>query len=280
MEGKDSPSSMAVESSTPSTTVPASEGTHKEKHFESSEIVRDVIIGMSDGLTVPFALAAGLSGTSAASSIVVTAGLAEVAAGAIAMGLGGYLAAKSDSDHYKREQKREMEEIVCVPEKEAQEVADILAKFGLQPSEYKPVVESIRKRPSDWLEFMMRFELGLEKPDPTRALKSAGTIAISYVIGGLIPLIPYMVIPHVQRALYYSVGITLVALFVFGYFKGLLTGMSALKSAFQTALVGALASAAAFGLARAIQAADHTQTNSTSGQISHGNRKLLYYPYS
>lgn len=227
---------------------------HVEKHFNSSELVRDIIIGMSDGLTVPFALAAGLSGSTAASSIVVTAGLAEVAAGAIAMGLGGYLAAKSDTDHYNREEKREKDEIVDVPDKEADEVAEILAKFGLQPPEYRPVVEALRKRPDDWLEFMMRFELGLERPDPTRAVKSAATIALSYVVGGLIPLIPYMAVPHVREALFVSVGITLFALFVFGYLKGCFTGAQPLKSAIQTVVVGALASAAAFGLARAIQA--------------------------
>ncbi|MCO5579125.1 hypothetical protein L7F22_032977 [Adiantum nelumboides] len=249
---------------------------HIEHHFNSSEIVRDIIIGMSDGLTVPFALAAGLSGTSAASTIVVTAGLAEVAAGAIAMGLGGYLAAKSDTDHYNREEKREMEEIVCVPEKEMEEVAEILAKFGLQPSEYKPVVEALRKRPTDWLEFMMRFELGLEKPDPTRALKSAATIAMSYVVGGLIPLIPYMAFSHVQQALYVSVGITLCALFVFGYIKGYFTGMNPFKSALQTVIVGALASAAAFGLARAIQASSGHHQPPPSQKFS-TYRKTLHH---
>lgn len=233
---------------------------HVENHFKSSELMRDIIIGMSDGLTVPFALAAGLSGSSAASTIVVTAGLAEVAAGAIAMGLGGYLAAKSDTDHYNREEQREKEEIVEVPEKEAEEVAEILAKFGLQPPEYKPVVEALRKRPDDWLDFMMRFELGLERPDPTRAVKSAGTIALSYVIGGFIPLIPYMAIPHVQQALYVSVGITLCALFIFGHLKGHFTGTQPLKGAFQMVIVGALASAAAFGLARAIQATAHQES--------------------
>eukprot|EP00249_Psilotum_nudum_P027412 c35041_g1_i1 orf=91-795(-) len=227
--------------------------THVEKHFTANELVRDVIIGMSDGLTVPFALAAGLSGSTASSSIVVTAGLAEVGAGAIAMGLGGYLAAKSDTDHYNREERREKEEIVSVPDTEAAEVAEILGNFGLQPAEYWPVVEALRGRPDDWLEFMMRFELGLEKPDPNRAIKSAFTIAVSYILGGLVPLIPYMVLSHVRVALYVSIGVTLATLFAFGFVKGHYTGTRQFPSAVQTVVVGAVASAAAFGIARAIQ---------------------------
>ncbi|KAJ7556685.1 hypothetical protein O6H91_05G093600 [Diphasiastrum complanatum] len=225
---------------------------HVERHFTSGEIVRDVVIGMSDGLTVPFALAAGLSGASAPSSIVVTAGLSEVVAGAIAMGLGGYLAARSDADHYYSERKREEEEILTVPETEANEVADILAKFGLEPHEYMPVVDALRKRRDAWLEFMMRFELGLEKPDPSRALQSASTIAGSYVFGGLIPLLPYMLISKVSSALIVSAGITLLALFIFGYVKGRITGTKPWWSAIQTTIIGALASAAAFSLAYAI----------------------------
>ncbi|MCO5558505.1 hypothetical protein L7F22_012090 [Adiantum nelumboides] len=226
---------------------------HTEHHFTAGEVVRDIIMGMSDGLTVPFALAAGLSGANAASSLVVTAGLAEVAAGAIAMGLGGYLAAKSDADHYSREKKREEEEILTVPDTEADEVGEILSRFGLRPHEYNPVVEALRDRPEDWLEFMMRFELGLEKPDPKRALQSAITIALSYILGGLIPLTPYMLIYRARVALKVSIGVTLVALCLFGFCKGLLTGTRPLVSALQTTLIGALASAAAFGIALAIQ---------------------------
>ncbi|KAH9298375.1 hypothetical protein KI387_030057 [Taxus chinensis] len=226
---------------------------HREKHFTAGEIVRDMIMGMSDGLTVPFALAAGLSGANTPSSIIVTAGLAEVAAGAISMGLGGYLAAKSEADHYMREQNREKEEILSVPDTEAAEVADILAKYGLQPNDYWPVVNALRKRPDAWLEFMMRFELGLEKPDPKRALQSAFTIAIAYVVGGLVPLIPYVFIPIVKQAVIISVIVTLIALLFFGYIKGHYTGNKPVKSAIQTAIIGAFASAAAFGIARAIQ---------------------------
>ncbi|GLT77116.1 hypothetical protein SLA2020_487310 [Shorea laevis] len=224
---------------------------HKEKHFTAGEIVRDIIIGVSDGLTVPFALAAGLSGANASSSIVLTAGIAEVAAGSISMGLGGYLAAKSEADHYARELKREQDEIIAVPDTEAAEVAEILAEYGIEPHEYAPVVNALRKRPQAWLDFMMKFELGLEKPDPRRALVSAFTIAIAYVLGGLVPLIPYMFIPKATDAMVASVILTLLALLIFGYAKGYFTGNKPVISAFQTALIGAIASAAAFGLAKA-----------------------------
>ncbi|XP_030553765.1 vacuolar iron transporter 1-like [Rhodamnia argentea] len=227
---------------------------HTEAHFTAGEIVRDIIIGVSDGLTVPFALAAGLSGANAPSSIVLTAGVAEVAAGAISMGLGGYLAAKSEADHYTRELKREQEEIISVPDTEAAEVAEILAQYGLEPHEYRPVVNALRKKPQAWLEFMMKFELGLEKPDPGRALQSALTIAVAYILGGLVPLMPYMFIPRATDAMVVSVVLTLVALLIFGYAKGHFTGSKPFQSALQTALIGAVASAAAFGMAKAVQA--------------------------
>lgn len=226
---------------------------HKEKHFTAGEVVRDIIIGVSDGLTVPFALAAGLSGASASSSIVLTAGIAEVAAGAISMGLGGYLAAKSEADHYAMELKREQDEIIAVPDTEAAEVAEILAQYGIEPHEYAPVVNALRKKPQAWLDFMMKFELGLEKPDPRRALQSAFTIGIAYIIGGLFPLLPYMFIPVATKALIASVIITLIALLIFGYAKGYFTGSKPIQSALQTALIGALASAAAYGMAKVVQ---------------------------
>ncbi|CAL1409513.1 unnamed protein product [Linum trigynum] len=226
---------------------------HKEKHFTAGEVIRDIIIGVSDGLTVPFALAAGLSGANAPSSIVLTAGLAEVAAGAISMGLGGYLAARSEADHYSRELRREQEEIVAVPDTEAAEVAEILAEYGIEPHEYAPVVAALRKRPQAWLDFMMKFELGLEKPDPRRAVQSALTIAIAYIIGGLVPLVPYMFIARAQDAVIASVFVTLIALLLFGFAKGHFTGSRPFISALQTALIGAIASAAAFGIARAVQ---------------------------
>ncbi|KAJ8760392.1 hypothetical protein K2173_015059 [Erythroxylum novogranatense] len=226
---------------------------HKEKHFTAGEVVRDIIIGVSDGLTVPFALAAGLSGANATSSIILTAGIAEVAAGAISMGLGGYLAAKSEADHYARELKREQEEINAVPDTEAAEVAEILAQYGIEQHEYGPVVNALKKKPQAWLDFMMKFELGLEKPDPKRAMQSALNIAVAYIIGGLVPLIPYMFIPRAQDAVIVSVCVTILALLLFGYAKGYFTGNKPFKSALQTAFIGALASAAAFGLAKAFQ---------------------------
>jgi VIT1/CCC1 family predicted Fe2+/Mn2+ transporter len=197
---------------------------------------------MSDGLTVPFALAAGLSGAVAAARIVVTAGLAEVAAGSIAMGLGGYLAARSDAER----------EIVEMPEAEADEVSGILQSYGVAPDDAAIVVRAMRQRPATWRDFMMRFELGLEAPDPKRALRSALTIAGSYVVGGLVPLVPYMVSATVREALGVSITLTLIALFVFGYVKGRFTGARPFRSALQTVLIGGLAAAAAFAIARAI----------------------------
>jgi VIT1/CCC1 family predicted Fe2+/Mn2+ transporter len=225
---------------------------HVERHFTASEAVRDVVIGMSDGLTVPFALAAGLSGAVTSSAVIVTAGLAEVAAGSIAMGLGGYLAARSDGEHYASEEARERREVQAVPEAEAEEVRQVFDRYGLTREESGPVVDALRRRPAAWVDFMMRFELGLERPDPRRAIRSALTIAAAYVAGGLVPLVPYMVFGTARRALGLSVAVTLAALLVFGYVKGRFTGAQALRSAFQTALVGGLAAAAAFGLAKAV----------------------------
>jgi vacuolar iron transporter family protein len=225
---------------------------HIEKHFTASQAVRDVVIGMSDGLTVPFALAAGLTGAIASSHIIVTAGLAEIAAGSIAMGLGGYLAARSDAEHYASERQREEEEIVAVPEVEAREVTEIFQGYGLTPEESATVVEALRRRPKDWVDFMMRFELGLEQPEPGRALRSALTIALSYMVGGMIPLSAYLVLTDAHRALSVSIAVTLVSLLVFGSVKGRFTGVSMVRSGLQTALIGGLAAAAAFGIARCI----------------------------
>ena len=223
---------------------------HVEKHFSGGEAVRDVVIGMSDGLTVPFALAAGISGALASSKVVVTAGLAEIAAGSIAMGLGGYLAAKGDAEHYAHERAREEEEIVRLPEREAQEVREIFKTYGLSDEESATVVESLRKRPNDWVAFMMRFELGLEKPEPSRAWKSALTIALAYSVGGVIPLSAYLIFPDAPSALKLSVVMTLLALAVFGGVKGRFTGVPVIRSALQTSIIGGLAAAAAFGIAR------------------------------
>jgi VIT1/CCC1 family predicted Fe2+/Mn2+ transporter len=215
-------------------------------------VVRDVVIGMSDGLTVPFALAAGISGAIAASHVVVTAGLAEVAAGSIAMGLGGYLAGRGDEEQYARERAREEREIVTKTAAEEQEVRDILSAYGLTENELAPVVAALRRQPKAWVDFMMRFELGLEQPDPGRALRSAATIGGSYVAGGIVPLVPYMLVTVAGRALGWSVTVTLAALLVFGYVKARLTGARPLIGAIQTMIIGGIAAAAAFALARAI----------------------------
>ena len=225
---------------------------HREHHFTAGETVRDIVIGMSDGLTVPFALAAGLTGAVDASGIIITAGLAEIAAGSIAMGLGGYLAAKSDEEHYKSERKREEKEIVDVPQIEKNEVAEIFIKYGLSKKDSTMVTESLSQNPKHWVDFMMQFELGLEKPDPKRARVSAFTIAASYIAGGFIPLSPYIFISDASRALIISIFITLAALLVFGYIKGKFTGAHAFKSGIQTMLIGGLAAGAAFLLAKMI----------------------------
>ena len=223
---------------------------HLEKHFNASESVRDVVIGMSDGLTVPFALAAGLSGAVTATSIVVTAGLAEIAAGAIAMGLGGFLAARSDAEHYASERVREQREIRDLPEAEEREVREVLGNFGLSGEESDPVVAALRRKPDAWVDFMMRFELGLEKPDPTRARTSGLTIAGAYVAGGFIPLSPYLFLASVSSGLSVSIVVTVLALALFGYVKGHFTGARPWVSSMQTTLIGGVAAAAAFGIAR------------------------------
>jgi len=223
---------------------------HSEKHFTAGASVRDVVIGMADGLTVPFALAAGLTGAVASSAIIVTAGMAEIAAGAIAMGLGGYLAARSDAEHYASERERERLEVAQKPEAEIREVAEVFASYGLTETEIAPIVMALRARPSAWIDFMMRFELGLEQPDPGRARRSAATIAGAYVAGGLIPMSPYFFLDDSTSALNGSVAVTLIALMIFGWIKGHFTGTRPLRSAAQTTLVGGIAASAAFMLAR------------------------------
>jgi vacuolar iron transporter family protein len=230
--------------------MPASQ--HVERHFTGSQLVRDIVIGMSDGLTVPFALAAGLSGAVANARIIVVAGLAEIAAGSIAMGLGGYLAAKGDAEHYEHELAREWREVKEIPEAEAEEVAEVLESYGLTQQEATPVVTALRERPRDWVDFMMRFELGLEKPEPSRARNSAATIALSYIAGGFIPLSPYMIVAQPRLGFLISVIVTITALGVFGLIKGKFTGTRPGRSAMQTMVIGGVAAAAAYLLARAI----------------------------
>ena len=223
---------------------------HIEQHFSGSRLVRDVVIGMSDGLTVPFALAAGLSGAIDSSRVVVLAGLAEVAAGSIAMGLGGYLAALGDAEHYASEHAREASEVVEKPEAEIAETEKVFSEYGLRPEDYAPVVRAFQSRPQAWVEFMMRHELGLDPPDPRQAPRSAGTIALAYVVGGLIPLAPYFFSATTAGALGTSVVVTIVALAVFGFVKGRYTNGRMLRSAWQTTAIGGIAAAAAFSLAR------------------------------
>jgi VIT1/CCC1 family predicted Fe2+/Mn2+ transporter len=225
---------------------------HIEHHFTGSETIRDIVIGMSDGLTVPFALAAGLSGAVASASIIVTAGLAEVAAGAIAMGLGGYLAARTEAEHYEAERHREFREIKEIPQQERNEVADVFRGYGLAEQHLAPVVDAVCGQADQWVDFMMRFELGLEPPNASRAHTSALTIGLSYVVGGLIPLAPYMVVGEISHALWASIVLTILALFVFGYIKGRFTGLAPLRGGLQTAVIGGLAAAAAFTIARAV----------------------------
>ena len=227
---------------------------HHEHHDQSPAALRDFVIGMSDGLTVPFALAAGLSGTIDASSLIVIAGIAEIAAGSISMGLGGYLAAKTEKEHYESEHKRELQEVELLPKVEAKEVADILTHFGVPEAELPVVVAAICEHPEKWVDFMMRFELGLERPDPRRLLQSPLIIGSAYAVGGLVPLLPYMFVPQAAQALPLSILVSLVALVAFGAFKGYFTGQPVCRSAAQTAFIGSLAAAAAYMIAKLVSA--------------------------
>ncbi|MGC4104448.1 VIT1/CCC1 transporter family protein [Ferruginibacter sp.] len=223
---------------------------HNETHLKSSEALRDIVIGMSDGLTVPFALAAGLSGAVSSSAIIVIAGIAEIAAGSIAMGLGGYLAGKTEQDHYKSEQKKEYDEVEHLRHVEIQETKEFFANIGLSPQLQDQATEEIAKDKDRWVDFMMKYELGLEKPDPKRATKSALNIGLSYIAGGIIPLSPYFFISQSNDALKISVVATLLCLFIFGFFKSRMTGVNPLWGAIRVTLIGAVAAAAAFGVAK------------------------------
>ena len=223
---------------------------HVESHLKSSDLLRDVVIGMSDGLTVPFALAAGLSGAVDNSSIIVIAGIAEIAAGSIAMGLGGYLAGKTEQDHYNSEVKREYDEVENLRHVEIAETKEFFANIGLSPELQDKATEEIAQDKDRWVDFMMKYELGLEKPDPARARKSALNIGVSYIVGGIIPLSPYFFIADSSEALKFSVIATLICLFVFGYFKSKITGVNAFWGALRVTLIGAVAATAAFGVAK------------------------------
>jgi vacuolar iron transporter family protein len=223
---------------------------HQEEHMKSSEALRDIVIGMSDGLTVPFALAAGLSGAVDSTSIIVIAGIAEVAAGSIAMGLGGYLAGKTEQDHYNSEEKREYDEVEHLREREIEETKEFFANIGLSKELQDKATEEIAQDKKQWVDFMMKYELGLEKPDPSRATKSALNIGLSYVVGGMVPLTPYFFVSSPIEGLKLSAIVTLICLFVFGFFKSRLTGINPWWGALRVMLIGAVAAAAAFGIAK------------------------------
>ncbi len=227
-----------------------SHASHSEKHFTSKEVIRDIILGMSDGLTVPFALAAGLSSAGSHMELIMVAGLAEIAAGSISMGLGGFLAAKNEAEHYASEEKREHEEIATVPEKEIEETVEIFKPYGLSERHLGQVIEQFRKNPDHWVEFMMRHELQLEKPNPGRARTSALTIAVAYLVGGAIPLSPYFFMHSPTAALIASVTVTISALLIFGYVKAKFIGANPFKGMVQTALIGGVAAAIAFLIAK------------------------------
>jgi predicted membrane protein (TIGR00267 family) len=227
---------------------------HEEKHFTSSALVTDIVIGMSDGLTVPFALAAGLSGAVSSTAIVITAGFAEIVAGSIAMGLGGYLAGRTEVDHYQSELQREKYEVEAIPEMEKQEVRDVFAEMGLSKDTQNLIADEMAKDKEKWVEFMMKYELGLDKPDPKRATKSALNIGLSYVVGGLVPLSPYFFVAHPIDGLTYSAIITVICLFIFGFFKAKVTGQNPWIGALKVTVIGSIAAAAAFFIARLFNA--------------------------
>ncbi len=226
---------------------------HVEEHFMASESVEDVVIGMADGLTVPFALTAGLSGAVSATSIIITAGLAEIAAGSIAMGLGGYLAGRTAVEHYQNELKREAYEVEAVPHIERKEVTDFFAGIGLSKENQERIADELCADKKRWVEFMMRFELGLEKPDPNRATRSALTIGLAYVAGGMVPLSPYFFTEDVETGLFYSAGLTVIFLFVFGWFKSKVTGQHPFGGALRVTFIGVIAAGAAYLIAKVIE---------------------------
>ena len=226
---------------------------HHEEHLQSSDLLRDIVIGMSDGLTVPFALAAGLSGAVDSTGIIIIAGIAEIAAGSIAMGLGGFLAGKTEQDHYNSELKREYWEVDNLPAKEEEEVRVFFESLGLSKELQSKAVTELTKDKDRWVDFMMKYELNLDKPDPKRARKSAFNIGTSYIVGGLVPLSPYFFVSSTQQGLIISVIITLICLYVFGFFKSKLTGVSPITGGFKIMLIGALAAGAAFAIAKLIE---------------------------
>jgi VIT1/CCC1 family predicted Fe2+/Mn2+ transporter len=230
--------------------VKTDKGTHKEEHLKSSAFLTDIVIGMSDGLTVPFALAAGLSGAVQSNGIVITAGIAEIVAGSIAMGLGGYLAGKTEQEHYQSELNKEYNEVEFVPQKEKDEIKQVFAEYGLNEETQNIIADELAKDKDKWVDFMMKYELGLEKPDANRARNSAATIGVSYIAGGLIPLTAYFFTQTPTEGLLISAILTVVCLFIFGYFKSKVTGQPPMKGAIKVTLIGIAAAGAAFLVAK------------------------------
>ena len=225
---------------------------HTEEHFTSSDLVKDIVIGMADGLTVPFALAAGLSGAVSSNGLIITAGIAEIVAGSIAMGLGGYLAGKTEVEHYASELKREYDEVERVPEREMQEVKDVFKEYGISPKLQDELANEISKDKDKWVDFMMKYELGMEKPDPKRASRSAFNIGASYVVGGIVPLVGYFIAKTPEGGLMISSILTVLFLFVFGFIKTKLTGNNPFYGAMKTVFIGVLAAGAAYGIAKLV----------------------------
>ncbi|WP_347156628.1 VIT1/CCC1 transporter family protein [Pontibacter chitinilyticus] len=224
---------------------------HQEEHLRSSDFITDVVIGMSDGLTVPFALAAGLSGAVDSNMVIITAGIAEIVAGSIAMGLGGYLAGKTEQEHYQSELRREYEEVERVPEREKAEIKEIFATYGLSPHTQEVIAEELARDKDQWVDFMMRYELGLEEPHPMRARNSAATIGFSYAVGGLIPLLGYILTSTPDQGLLTSAILTIICLLLFGYFKSKVTGQPPVAGALKVTFIGVAAAVAAFMVAKA-----------------------------
>lgn len=226
--------------------------THNEQHFLQSELIRDIVIGMADGLTVPFALAAGLSGAVDSNAIIITAGLAEICAGSIAMGLGGYLAGRTEIEHYDSELKREQYEVKHFYEKEKEEVREVFAAYGLSVQTQNIIADELAKDETKWIDFMMKYELGLDKPDEKRARKSALNIGVAYIVGGIVPLSAYFFTEHPHDGLVYSAVITVFCLLIFGYFKSKFTGQPPLRGAIRITIIGLIAAAAAFFIAKLV----------------------------
>ncbi|KTW30846.1 hypothetical protein T552_00557 [Pneumocystis carinii B80] len=220
-----------------------------EMTSESSRIISDIILGLSDGLTVPFSLAAGLS-SFYNSKIVLTAGMAELISGAVSMGLGGYLAVKSEVEHFEHIRRTQMDLLIHAPENRSQQILNQLESYGIVNEVCRPLVFCLKQNPIDFVNFVMRFDLCLQKPSLRTAWFSAITIAMSYFLGGLIPLIPYIIFYN-DTFLGFKISVILVAivLFIFGYLKSIyLIGSikKSIYSAFQTLLVGIIAAISAF----------------------------------